>query len=302
MPSTGSSIARLAVGVPRLATWQTVGMVKRILRIVFRVFVAFFAIVYLAQFVMNMRAEPPTAIRDAQPERHRTIAIFGATGTAGDGLLKAALADPNVERILLVTRRLSPRIEEGIARGVVEAKIHMDYLDYSAVRGVLESVDTVYWAIGLSSLGLDEETYRRIHLAFPVRFVTEWMDARPGQDLSFHYISSNGADVESGTMWEREKALAEEALFEAANGSGLRVISYRPDYIRPTDEQSNIGYDLLYWFLAPVNSAVEAVEIGEAMLEVSAGGRQFGNGTILSNKDIVGYGAFYRDRLSASQD
>ena len=277
-------------------------MVKRILRIVLRLFVAFFAIAYLAQFVMSLRAQPPTAVRDAEPERHRTIAILGATGTAGDGLLKAALADPDVERILLVTRRLSPRIEEGIAERVVEAKIHMDYLDYSAVRGVLESVDTVYWAIGLSSLGLDQETYRRIHLEFPVRFVTEWMDARPGRDLSFHYISSNGADVESRTMWEREKALAEQALFEAADGSGLRVISYRPDYIRPTDEQSNIGYDLLYWFLAPVNSAVKAVEIGQAMLEVSGGGPQFGNGTILSNKDIVGYSAYYRERLAADRD
>jgi nucleoside-diphosphate-sugar epimerase len=277
-------------------------MIKRIIRTVFRVFVAFFAVVYLAQFVLNLRAELPTEVRDSDPERYRTIAIFGATGTAGDGLLKAALADPGVERIYLVTRRLSPRIEEGIARGVVEAKIHMDYLDYSAVRGVLESVDTVYWAIGLSSLGLDQETYRRIHMEFPVRFVTEWMDARQGRDMSFHYISSNGVAVDSGTMWEREKALAEQALFEAASGSGLRVISYRPDYIRPTDEQSNIGYDLLYWFFEPVNSAVKAVEIGEAMLEVTAGGQQFGNGTIIDNKDIVGYSRFHRYRLAAGGD
>lgn len=264
-------------------------MIRRILRIVFKAFVAFFAIVYVVQIFMNLGGEPPPQTRDSDPKRHRTIAIFGATGTAGDGLLKAALADPDVERIYVVTRRLSPRIEEGITAGVVEATIHMDYLDYSAVRGVLENVDTVYWAIGLSSLGLDEETYRRIHLELPVRFVTEWMAARGDRDMSFHYISSNGADADSRTMWEREKGLAEKALFETASESGLRVISYRPDYIAPTREQSNIGYDLLYWVLAPVNSAVKAVEIGQAMLGVSTGGSQFGNGTILENKDIVGY-------------
>lgn len=277
-------------------------MMKRIFRTIFRAFVTLFAIVYLVQFAINLRSEPPAPVRDADPERYRTVAILGSTGTAGDGLLKAALADPGVERILLLTRRLSPRIEEGIASGKVEATIHMDYLDYSAVRDVLAEVDTVFWAIGLSSLGLDQETYRRIHQEFPVRFVTEWMDARQGRDMSFHYISSNGAAVDSGTMWEREKALAEVALFDLAEGTDLRVISYRPDYIQPTDEQSNVGYDLLYWFLAPVNSAVKAVEIGQAMLEVTAGGTRFRNGAILSNRDIVGYSAFYRDRLAAAGD
>ena len=54
----------------------------------------------------------------------------------------------------------------------------MDYLDYAAIREQMADVDAVFWAIGISSLGVDEETYRRIHVDFPLRFVQErnWPD------------------------------------------------------------------------------------------------------------------------------
>lgn len=77
-----------------------------------------------------------------------TIAIFGASGTAGDGILKAALASPDVQRIHVITRRATPRMEEGIASGKVQVTLHEDYLDYSAVLDQITDVDAVYWAIG----------------------------------------------------------------------------------------------------------------------------------------------------------
>jgi hypothetical protein len=39
--------------------------------------------------------------------RDETIAIFGATGTAGYGVLKAAMNDPVVKKIHVITRRTS---------------------------------------------------------------------------------------------------------------------------------------------------------------------------------------------------
>ena len=107
---------------------------------------------------------------DAPSSALDTIAIFGASGTAGDGILKAALANPNIENIKVITRRATPRIEEGIASGKVEMTIHMEYLDYAAIYDQITDVDAVFWAIGLSSIGVDEETYRRIHVDFPRRF------------------------------------------------------------------------------------------------------------------------------------
>lgn len=97
----------------------------------------------------------------------------GATGTAGDELLKVAMNDPNVQIIHVITQRPSPKIEAGVASGLVKMTIHMDYLDFSAVQDVHGEVDTVYWAIRLSARGLDEETYGRIHVDFPVRFISE---------------------------------------------------------------------------------------------------------------------------------
>ena len=99
----------------------------------------------------------------------QTIAIFGASGTAGDGILKSALASPDVNKIHVFTRRETPRIAEGVASGKVEMTIHMDYLDYRAIHEKLVDVDAVFWAIGLSSIGMEEDAYRRIHVDFSVR-------------------------------------------------------------------------------------------------------------------------------------
>lgn len=46
----------------------------------------------------------------ARPSPPKTVAIFGASGTAGDGILAAALADPGVETLRVITRRITPRL------------------------------------------------------------------------------------------------------------------------------------------------------------------------------------------------
>ena len=61
----------------------------------------------------------------------------------------------------------------------------------------------VYWAIGLSSLGVDEDTYRRIHVEFPGRFLETWLSVSRKSMTSFHYISSSDISAESDAMWAR---------------------------------------------------------------------------------------------------
>ena len=61
----------------------------------------------------------PGAVRDSSA--NRVVMVFGATGSVGDGLLKAALLDPEVEEVHVVTRRMSPRIEAGQAAGHLQA-------------------------------------------------------------------------------------------------------------------------------------------------------------------------------------
>jgi hypothetical protein len=101
-------------------------------------------------------------------------------------------------------------------------------------------------------------------------------------------------------MWAREKVRAENTLFEIASGSNLRVIAYRPDYIGPTKEEAHIGQTLLYWFFAPVGAAVKATQIGQAMLEVTARGPEFGNGDRVGTRRIISYSDAYQRRQAAA--
>ena len=174
--------------------------------------------------------------------------------------------------------------------------LHLDYLDYAAIRDQIAGVEAVYWAIGTSSVGVDEETYGRIHVDFPVRFVQAWLDASVSTEKSFHYISSSDISADSRMMWAREKVRAENKLFEVAAGTDLRVIAYRPDYIGPTKEEAHIGQDLLYWFFAPVRAAVRSKQIGQAMIEVTMRGGEFANGDRLGTKSIIRYSDAYQHR------
>lgn len=260
-----------------------------------------FALLYITLAIKLAFDDGSAEIFKEAPTAHDTIAIFGASGTAGDGVLKAALANPDIKKIHVITRRATPRIEGAVASGKVQMTLHMDYLDYTAVHEQIAEADAVYWALGTSSVGVDEKTYGMIHVDFPVRFVTEWVSASNKPDISFHYISSSDISADSSMMWAREKVRAENSLFKFAAGSNLRVIAYRPDYIGPTTEEAHIGQNLLYWFFAPVNSAVRATQIGQAMIEVTARGTEFENGDKLSTGSIILYSDAYERRLNSGK-
>lgn len=257
-----------------------------------------FGLFYATGAIMLALDDTVVAVLETPPAGHDTVAILGASGTAGDGVLKAALEDPHIETVHVITRRSTPRIEEGIAAGKVRMTLHMDYLDYSAVHAQIAAADAVYWAIGLSSIGVDEQTYAMIHVDFPVRFVEEWLAVTRKDAISFHYISSSDISEDSRAMWAREKVRAEQSLFGLAEGTPLRVIAYRPDYIGPTEEEAHFGQRALFWFFRPVGAAVRATEIGRAMIEVTARGDGFENGDRLGTRGIIRHSDAYERRLS----
>ena len=283
-------------GIKRSDPSDATGMKLPRLRTVLLTPVVLFALVYIAGVITLARHHDPIAVLEESPTQPATIAIFGASGTAGDGILKAAMADSAIQKIHVITRRATPRIEEGIAAGKVQMTLHTDYLDYSAVHEQIAQVDAVYWAIGISSVGVDEETYGLIHVDFPRQFVEEWVGVSEKPDISFHYISSSDISEDSSAMWAREKVRAEKTLFGFAEGTNLRVVAYRPDYIGPTKEEAQLGQDLLYWFFRPVGAAVRATQIGQAMIEVTARGPQFENGDHLGTWNITRYSDAYEGR------
>ena len=258
--------------------------------VLFAVFYLFAVVVKLAD---DRHVEP---MSKNNPKSVAEIAIFGASGTAGDGVLKAALADPDVEIIHVITRRTTPRIEAGVASGRVVMSKHLDYLDYSAVQDRFRDVQAVYWALGTSARNVDDETYSVIHVDFPVQFVKTWLQVSRQTDTGFHYISSSDISEDAFMHWAREKFRAEKQLVSLAAGTGLKVISYRPDYIGPTEEEAHLGQELLFGFFAPVGAAVRAQQIGEAMLEVTVRGDEFTNGDKLGTGSILRYSEAYRKR------
>lgn len=268
------------------------------LRTVLVTLLVLFAAFYLFGAVSLALRDDSIAVFAGRPASLETIAIFGASGTAGDGILKAAMAAPEIRKIHVVTRRATPRIEEGIALGKVQMTLHMDYLDYAAIREQIAEVDAVFWAIGISARSVDETAYGMIHVDFPRQFVEAWTSISEKPDISFHYISSSDISEDSSMMWAREKVRAEKTLFGIAEGTNLRVIAYRPDYIGPTGEEAHIGQDILYGFFAPVGAAVRATQIGQAMIEITARGDEFENGDRVGTWNIRRYSDAYEQRLT----
>ncbi len=221
------------------------------------------------------------------------VMVFGATGSVGDGLLKAAVADPNVQKVYVVTRSTSPRMDAGVASGKVEIRLHQDFTDYSALADILGEVNTVMWGLGTSSLNVDDDTYTRIHVDFPEAFVRAWLAARRTGPMSFHYVTGMGTDANGGQHWAREKGRAEHELASLAAGSDLRTFSYRSAFVRPTTEQANVAHYVGETLLRPGYLVITADALGTAMLEISARTSELENGTLIDNADSIAYADAY---------
>lgn len=224
-------------------------------------------------------------------DANRVVMVFGATGSAGDGLLKAALEDPRVTKVYVITRRSSPRIEAGVDSGKVEMRLHPDFTDYSSLGDVLGEVNTVLWGLGVSSLQVDDATYTRIQVDFPVAFVEAWLRARTEGPMSFHYITGMGTDGDA--HWAREKRRAEQELTDLAATSDLRVFSYRSAFIRPSAERANALHYILEAILRPGSLVITSDELGAAMLEISARSDELPNGTLIDAADSIAYAKAY---------
>jgi putative NADH-flavin reductase len=269
-------------------------MTRKLIRISLGLLLAVVAIAYISQ----LGEEYPMEATNLDTKRHGTIAIFGGTGTAGDGILKAVMEDSDVARAKLFTRRHTERINEGVSSGQVLATMHTDYLDYDSAHDHLKDVDTVFWALGTSARNVSKEDYSVIHIEYPMAFVKEWLKARPTGEKAFHLVSGEGASLDSRMHWAREKAKAEQALTALAEGSNLRVVIYRPSWIVAAEEQTNWTQEFGFAIFRPVKLAIRSTAIGSAMLEVSARGEELPNGTILQSNEIQQYANAYEKRTT----
>jgi len=236
----------------------------------------------------------------SKPELNKSplkeVMIFGATGTVGDGMLKALLMDKHIQKIQVITRRLTPRIEEGVKSGKIVVTKHMNYLDYAPLKDNLSNVKAVYWAIGTSARNVSDEKYTEIHVDFPVAFVKFWLSQNKGEPKSFHLITGAGTASDSSFHWAREKGKVEYELKALAQGTGLRFVAYRPSFVMPSEERITFFKNLFYSSLESMTLAVKSTHIGQSMLEVTMREKEIGNGSILNHATIRNFAEVYRQR------
>ena len=242
---------------------------------------------------MTLGKITPAASPFRDSQANAVVMVFGATGSVGDGLLKAAMEAPPVAKIYAVTRSSSPRIEAGLVEGKVHIIMLKDFTDYTALADELAEVNTVLWGLGTSSFNVDDDTYTWIHVDFPVAFVKAWLKARTHAPMSFHYVTGMGTDPYGNSHWAKEKGRAEREVANLARGTGLRTFGYRSAFIRPTSEQASVLHYALATLLKPGKLVISAKELGEAMLEISARTTELSNGTVIDNADTIAYARQY---------
>ncbi|MEU3980899.1 NAD-dependent epimerase/dehydratase family protein [Streptomyces sp. NPDC026672] len=196
------------------------------------------------------------------------ILLFGATGTVGEGALRACLRAPDVEEVLAVTRRTT-----GVTHERLRELHHDDFTDYSAIAERLAGYDACFWCLGRSSRELDEAEYTRVTYEFPVAAAGALAPLAP--DMAFFYVSALDADPRSKNAARRTKGLAEEAVLRLFPETGCAV---RPAFVQPTDPASAARYSLGYRISVRLHPVLDralpryvttAEAIGRAMLDAT---------------------------------
>jgi uncharacterized protein YbjT (DUF2867 family) len=214
------------------------------------------------------------------------VIVFGATGMVGQGVLRECLADPDVEKVLAVGRHPTGRQDEKL-----RDLVHEDFTDFSAIEGELAGYDACFFCLGVSSVGMSEEDYRRVTYDFSLAAAETLARLNPG--MTFNYVSGAHTDsTEQGrSMWARVKGETENALMKLPFKAAFM---FRPGYIQPMHGVTSKTklYRSFYALAAPLypvfktlfpSNVTTTEKVGRAMLEIAKHGWPE---RILENKDI----------------
>jgi len=208
--------------------------------------------------------------------------ILGTTGMVGEGVLHECLKHPRVESVLAINRRPC-----GVEHKKLTEIIHQDFQDFSAIEDQLAGYNACYFCMGVSSLGMKEDEYRRITYDLTIQVAGTLVKLNPA--MTFCYVSGVGTDsTEKGrTMWARVKGKTENDLLKLPFKAAYM---FRPGYIQPTKGLKN-SYKM-YKVLSPFYPLWKTLfskyvctleEIGLAMINTVLSGS---NLKVLECKDI----------------
>ena len=164
-------------------------------------------------------------IKNRSAQKKVRAIITGATGMVGEGLVKTCLERPDVEAVLVVTRKTT-----GIRHVKLKEIIHQDFFDCSAIAGQLDGYNACFFCLGVTSVGKTEAAYYKLTYTLTLQFAKTL--CLVNKDMTFCYISGKGTDRtgKSAIMWARVKGKTENDLDRLPFS---KVFSFRPSIIRP---------------------------------------------------------------------
>ena len=203
------------------------------------------------------------------------VIVFGATGMVGQGVLRECLRDPDVAEVLTVGRSAT-----GQQHPKLRELVNKDFLDFSAIEGDITGYDACFFCLGVSSLGLDEERYRR--LTYDITLAAARPLARLNPGMTFVYVTGASTDsTEQGrVMWARVKGKTENDLLKLPFKAAYM---FRPGAIQPLHgvRSKTAWVQAIYVATWPLLSFLHQAapkfvttteEVGRAMLEVAKRG------------------------------
>ena len=153
------------------------------------------------------------------------VIITGATGMIGEGVLYECLHHPEVEKVLVITRKSC-----GYAHPKLTEIIHDNFQDFSSISDSLKGYNACYFCLGVTSLGKNEAEYTRLTYTLTMNFAKTLAPLNP--EMTFCFISGASTDSsEKGkTMWARVKGKTENDLLKLPF---KQVYNFRPGGIEP---------------------------------------------------------------------
>ena len=158
--------------------------------------------------------------------------LTGATGMVGAGVLLECLQDPNIEHVLVLSRKPSSVIHPKVTE-----LLHADLQNIGPIESQLTGYNACFFCAGISSVGLSKAEYERITHDLTLAFAQTLLRLNP--EMTFTYVSGAGTDSsEQGrSHWARVKGSTENALMAL---HFRHAYMFRPGYMHPTPGQPNV--------------------------------------------------------------
>ncbi|MDB5234102.1 MAG: epimerase [Hymenobacter sp.] len=197
--------------------------------------------------------------------------LTGATGMVGEGVLLECLQSPDVEHVLVLSRKPTGRSHPKLTELLVP-----DLQNLSAIENRLVGFNACFFCAGISSVGISKEEYERITHDLTLA-VGETL-ARLNPELTFIYVSGDGTDSseKSRLHWARVKGRTENELLALPF---RQAYMFRPGMMRSSPGQRNISRK--YAFINKLYPVVKRLmpshastlaEVGQAMIKAVLAG------------------------------